>query len=97
MAERKRIGTVFTYFSKVGVAGIELKEGALKVGDTISIEGATTRIEQRVESLQIDRKEVAQAAPGSSVGIKVKDRVRPGDAVYVVAPGPHSSGCPCCG
>ncbi len=82
MSEKQRIGTVFTYFAKVGVAGIVLEEGSLKVGDTISIEGHTTNIQQTVDSMQIDRKEVEEAGPGSKIGIKTKDRVRPQDVVY---------------
>lgn len=82
MSEKQRIGTVFTYFAKVGVAGIVLEEGSLKVGDTISIEGHTTNMQQTVDSMQIDRKEVEEAGPGSKIGIKTKDRVRPQDVVY---------------
>ena len=33
-------------------------------------------------SMQIDRKEVEEAGPGSKIGIKTKDRVRPQDVVY---------------
>lgn len=84
MSEKQRIGTVFTYFAKVGVAGIVLEEGTLKVGDTISIEGSTTNIQQKVDSMQIDRQEVEEAGPGSKIGIKTKDRVRPQDVVYHV-------------
>ncbi len=82
MPEKKtRVGTIFTYFAKVNVAGIKL-EDTLKVGDTISIEGHTTKIEQEVDSMEIDRKPVQEAGKGAEVGIKVKDRVRPHDVVY---------------
>ncbi len=82
MPEKKtRIGVVFTYFAKVGVAGIKL-EDTLRVGDTISIEGHTTNIEQEVESMEIDRKHVEEAGRGAEIGIKTKDRVRPHDVVY---------------
>jgi putative protease len=84
MSEKQRIGTVFTYFAKVGVAGIVLEEGTLKVGESISIEGHTTNIQQTVDSIQIDRQEVEEAGPGSKIGIKTKDRVRPQDVVYRV-------------
>ncbi len=82
MPEKKtRVGAIFTYFAKVNVAGIKL-EDTLKVGDTISIEGHTTKIEQEVDSMEIDRKPVQEADKGAEVGIKVKDRVRPHDVVY---------------
>ncbi len=82
MAEKVKIGEVFTYFSKIGVAGIKLTDGILSTGDTISIEGHTTNFEQTIDSIQIDKGNVEQAEVGQEVGIKVKDRVRPHDKVY---------------
>ncbi len=82
MAEKVKIGEVFTYFSKIGVAGIKLTDGTLSAGDTISIEGHTTNFEQTIDSIQIDREKVEKAEVGQEVGIKVKDRVRPHDKVY---------------
>lgn len=75
------IGKVFTYFAKINVAGIKL-ESSLKVGDRIHIKGNTTDFEQTVDSIQIENNSVKGAKSGDSVGIKVKDRVRPGDIVY---------------
>lgn len=82
--EKEKIGKVFTYFSKAGVAGIKLTDGSLSEGDTISIEGATTNFEQKLDSMQIDKDAVESAGPGQSVGIQVKDRVRPNDVVYKI-------------
>lgn len=79
----EEVGKVFTYFSKVGVAGIKLS-GTLSVGDMIRIKGASTDFEQRVDSMQIERTPIQKAESGASVGIKVKDRVRPNDAVYKI-------------
>jgi translation initiation factor IF-2 len=78
----EEIGRVFTYFSKIGVAGIKITKGNLKVGDKIRIQGYTTGFEQVVDSIQIDRESVEEAGVGQSVGIKVKERVRPNDLVY---------------
>ncbi|MEM4245113.1 MAG: translation elongation factor-like protein [Candidatus Nanoarchaeia archaeon] len=82
--EPVEVGEVFTYFSKVEVAGIKLT-GTLNVGDKILIKGATTNIEQTVDSMQIERQPVQTAGKGDSIGVKVIDRVRPGDKVYRVA------------
>lgn len=82
--EKVKVGKVFTYFSKVGVAGIELTDAPLALGDKISIEGATTNFEQTLDSMQIDRSEVESAGKGQQVGLKVRDRVRPNDAVYKI-------------
>ncbi|MFQ5985801.1 MAG: translation elongation factor-like protein [Thermoplasmata archaeon] len=80
--EQTRVGQVFKFFAQPGVAAIELTDGALRVGDTIHIQGATTDFSQEVESMQIERQDVEGANQGQSVGVKVKERVRPGDSVY---------------
>lgn len=81
--EKKLVGRVTHFFSKISVAGIELSH-PLNVAETISIEGATTNFEQQVESMQIENQTVSEAKPGDIVGIKVKDKVRKGDKVYRV-------------
>lgn len=80
------IGSVMLFFAKPCVAAIEISAGALSVGDTVRIRGATTDFEQRIESMEIDRKPVSSASVGQSVGVKVKDRVRPHDKVFKVTP-----------
>ncbi len=80
----EEVGKVFTYFSKIGVAGIKITKGTLRVGDKIRIQGNTTGFEQTVDSMQIDREAVKEAGVGQSVGIKVKERVRPNDVVYKI-------------
>jgi selenocysteine-specific translation elongation factor len=83
MAE-ELIGTVSHWFSKVGVAGIDLT-GRLAVGDRIHILGHTTDFEQEIGSMQIERQDVQEAGAGDSVGIKLGSRARAGDSVYKVA------------
>ena len=82
MGERL-IGKVKDYFRKVEVVTLEL-EGLIKVGDTIHIKGHTTDLTQAVESIQIEHVDVQEGGPGDLVGIKVAERVRPGDSVFVV-------------
>jgi selenocysteine-specific translation elongation factor len=77
------IGRVTDFFAKPVVAGIEMS-GTLKTGDKIHIKGSTTDMEVAVESMQIDRADITEANAGDLVGIKVLDRVRPGDRVYKV-------------
>lgn len=79
----KEIGLISTFFSHVSVAAIKLSD-KLKVGDRIRIKGHTTDIEQLVDSMQIDRKDVKEAKKGDEIGIKVNDRVRPNDKVFLV-------------
>jgi len=82
----EEIGKVASYFSKIGVAAIDITKGVLKVGDKIHIKGHTTDIEQDIDSIQIEHLNVPEAKPGDSIGIKVKDRVRDHDIVYKVLP-----------
>jgi len=82
--EEKRIGTIIDYFAKIGVLAFRVEEDVLKVGDTIHIKGHTTDLTQEVTSMQIDREVIEEAKVGDDVGIKAKDRVRKGDAVYKV-------------
>ena len=82
MAE-KEVGVINEFFAHIMVGGIGLSD-TLKVGDRIHIKGHTTDIDFDVASMQINNKNVAEAKKGDSVGVKVPDRVRPGDKVYKV-------------
>jgi selenocysteine-specific translation elongation factor len=77
------IGKVSDFFARPVVAGIELT-GSLKLGDKIHIKGHTTDMELTVDSMQIDNVNVEEAKAGDSVGVKIDDRARRGDTVYLV-------------
>ena len=77
------IGKVSDFFARPVVAGINLTD-TLKVGEKIHIKGHTTDIELTIESMQIHNVNVTEAKAGDAVGIKVPDRVRPGDTIYKV-------------
>ena len=77
------IGKVDDFFAKPVVAGITLT-GALNLGDTIHIKGHTTDLELTVTSMQINNANINTAKAGDAIGIKLTDRVRPGDKVYKV-------------
>ena len=81
--EGKLIGKVTHYFSKIGVAVIELSD-TLKVGDTIRILGGETDFNQVVESMEIEHQKVQEAKAGDSVGLKVSQKVRDGYKVYKI-------------
>ncbi|MCJ7720302.1 MAG: translation elongation factor-like protein [Candidatus Hadarchaeum sp.] len=82
--EKKPIGKIAHYFTKISVAVIDLSD-ELKVGDRISIEGATSNFEQAVNSMQIEHDDVKSATAGQSVGMKVDQRVRQGDLVFKIS------------
>lgn len=77
------VGTVNDFFAHPVVAGITLN-GPVKVGDRIKITGHTTNVEINISSMQINNKEVIHAKAGDEIGIKVPERVRPGDKVYLI-------------
>ena len=81
---RQAVGVVQNYFHKQGAAAVRLLEGGVAVGDSIVIEGASTYIEQELESLMIGRDLVQEAGKGQDVGIQVAGRVRKNDRVFRV-------------
>ena len=82
--EKVKVGEVFHFFAKPGVAAIRVTDAAVKPGDTLLFQGPSTNFDQVVDSLQIDKAQVSEAKPGQNVGVKVRDRVRPGDLVYKI-------------
>ena len=81
--EGKCVGCIEHYYSKLGVGIVKLKD-KIAVGDKVKIKGHTTDIEQTVDSIQINHKDVESAKKGDVVGVKVSDKVREEDAVYKV-------------
>jgi len=81
--EKKLVGKISHYFTKIGVAVIELSD-TLSVGDDISVEGVSTNFTQKIDSMQIEHKNVNKAKKRDSIGLKVIDRVREGDSVYKI-------------
>jgi len=81
--EKVYVGKVTHYYPKIGVAVIEIEE-SLKIGDEISIEGHTTNLRQKVESMEIEHKKIQEAKRGDVIGLKVIDRVRENDKVYKI-------------
>jgi putative protease len=55
----------------------------LSVGDKIHIIGTTTDFVQEVESMQIQHKEIEIGKKGEAIGLKVKEKVRPNDLVFL--------------
>jgi len=78
MADTK-IGEITHFFDKISVAIIKL-EKPLKKGETVKI----GEVEQIVDSMQVDRADIEEGAPGQEVGIKVSAKVKEGEEVYKV-------------
>ncbi len=85
MAEQL-IGTVTHYFSKAQVAGIDITDGELHVGDTIHILGHTSDFTQVIKSMQIEHAAVESVKVGDQIGVRVSEHAREHDKVYRVTP-----------
>ncbi len=83
MAQEQPIGTITHLYSHLGV-GIIALTAPLKVGDTIKVKGHTTDFTQKVDSLQLNHQDIPQAKSGDDVGVKLDDKVRSGDTVFLV-------------
>ena len=81
-----KVGRIEHFYSKAGVAVVEVL-GQLKKGDKILIRGRTTNVEQIVDSMEIEHKQIASAEIGQRVGLKVAGRVRENDIIYKVPQG----------
>ena len=81
----EKVGRIAHFYTKPSVAVVELS-AALSKGDKIVIRGSTTNIEQAVDSMEIEHKQIPTAQAGQSIGMKVPGRVRENDIVYKVKP-----------
>ena len=82
--EGKKAGIVTHYFTNIGVAVIKLTDSNLAVGDTILVKGATSNFKQKIDSMQMEHKNVKEAKKGQSIGLKVLEHTREHDEVYKV-------------
>lgn len=82
--EGKLIGKVTHYFSKIGVAVIELS-GPLSKGDIVRIVGGeATDFEQTIDSMEMEHEKIEKAKKGDAIGTKVKEKVREGYKVFKI-------------
>lgn len=82
-------GRVINWYPRARAADILLEARPLVLGERLLFTGPTTgAVECAAESLRSeDNRPVDRAAPGSTVGIALTERVREGDRVYVLSPG----------
>ena len=74
------------YFSKIGVAELQVEAHEIKVGDKLLITGPTTGAMyiDEVKEIRYDLKPVDVAKKGQRISIAVPDKVRPNDKVFVM-------------
>lgn len=81
--EEKEIGKITHYYGHLSVGIVELSD-TLKVGETVHIKGHSEDFTQSIDSIQVEHANVSEAKKGDSVGIKVAQKVHPGDKVLKV-------------
>lgn len=79
----KCIGRVKHFYSKQSVAEINA-DIDFNVGKEIIVQGKTTYFRQEFKSVEVKHKQVKKVKQGEDVGIKVKEKVRKGDLIYIV-------------
>lgn len=80
----EEIGVIVAFYAAPSAAIIEIKNGSLKVGDTLWIRGHTTDLKETITSMQIDHQPISEAKQGAQVGVKVSQKVRQHDRVYKI-------------
>lgn len=77
------------YFSNIGVGEFLMESGELNVGDEIVITGPTTGvIITTVEELRVNLKSVPKAVKGDAFSLKLDQKIRPSDKLYIWDPTP---------
>lgn len=78
------LGPVRNYFSRIGVAEVELQTAErLRVGDEVVVIGATTGVYRaKVEEMRVDRGAVAEVEQGDRFSLKTAQPLHRGDKVY---------------
>ena len=75
------------YFSNIGVAEFLMEAGELHVGDEIIITGPTTgAIPMTLTEIRVDLKPVEKTVKGERYSIKVAEKIRPSDKLYLWQP-----------
>lgn len=79
------LGKVVNYYRKNSVMEIKIESGEVKIGNKIAVVGPTTGyLELDVTKMQTDRGPLKLAEKGSIVAIKVNEKVREHDKVYLI-------------
>ena len=72
------------YFTKLGVAEFLMEAGELHVGDEVIVTGPTTgAVPVKVEEIRVDLKPVEKTVKGEHFSIKMGEKVRPSDKLFV--------------
>src|SRR2546428_12737682 len=67
--ERKKVGEVFDFYTKIGVGAIRVTEDGIAIVDTVQVRGPSTNLELTVGALRIGHAVVSRAGPGQEGGM----------------------------
>lgn len=82
------IGKITNYYAQQNVVGVEIVNGKLKIGDRIGYITQLGYLEENIESMQVNGKNVVEANLGQGVGIKTeysKDSIKDAKQLYLVS------------
>lgn len=72
------------YFSNINVAEFQMEAGELKVGDEVIITGPTTgAVTVKIDEIRVDLKPVQKTSKGERFSIKIPDKIRPSDKMFI--------------
>lgn len=77
------VGEITHYFPKISVVVVKVEEHPILIADTILVKGSAD-FSQKVQSLQVESKDVRFARKGELVGLQVIQPAKPGDKVYKI-------------
>ncbi|MFA5392433.1 MAG: hypothetical protein WC306_01920 [Candidatus Paceibacterota bacterium] len=77
------VGKITHYYGEINVAIVKLS-AILKIGDKVHLKGHEIDFEQTVSSMQVEHQNVKIAKKGEEIGLKVDQKIREGDEVYLV-------------
>lgn len=81
--KKYQVGYVTHYFPKIKVALVKLCQRSLKKGEKVAFEGDKTFFEQKIESMEREKEPIIKGMKGEEIGIKVKQKVRVGDNLFI--------------
>lgn len=79
---RKPIGKVTHYYGGIGVAIVKFNK-AVKKGEKVCFCSSASEFDQVISSMQFDHKDIEVAKKGQEIGIKVDEKVREGDEIFL--------------
>ena len=83
MIEKKKpVGVVTHFYPKISVAVVKLI-AVLKVGDKIVIKRGEDKVEQAVDSMQMEHKAIKEGKKGQEIAIKTAAEVKEGAEVFI--------------